>query len=265
MGKRNKDDKIIIDLEDLADDEGQGKLDVGFSDNQYQQMSQVNRSIGLPDKDLKPQQYHDVSSRSRKTPFWFFMITGLMGGLVAWGSTEIIFNGYTVYYPVVADIILKTDIFMIAVAGLLGAALGSARGVNEKKTLIALSGIVVGLLFGLFGGLAGGMIRIVLNTAVQVNNTVSAYYQVIVSALSWGIAGLLIGFGQGSGALKMKQVYNSLVGGLIGGFIGGALFAFFLIYLDFADSIIRLLAIVTLGILMGVALGILQVKGGKKG
>jgi hypothetical protein len=126
--------------------------------------------------------------------------------------------------------------FFAMVAGFVGLALGGAEGVVCRNIRRALLGGAVGLIAGFIGGYVSSLLANLIygpinSLAMKEMNpgsgSLSTYgflVQMGGRTLSWGIAGMAMGLGQGI-VLRSKRLFlYGFLGGLLGGLLGGILF-----------------------------------------
>lgn len=252
MEEKNTPEKIDLSIEDLPQE---NSLESSSSeDNIDILVSQKDRHESGHYK--RPQDLDVQISASGTTPLpvWQLPLAGILCALLAWGVTEISYEGFTLYYLIIADFLIKTDLFIISVSSLFGAAFGSVAGIYEKKTAKAIMGILIGLLVGAIGGIAGGF----------AGNTVSSFgnsgqtINVLAYGIAWSLSGFFLGLGQGLGTLK--YIGTSAIGGLIGGLLGGIMFNLFNIIIAAPEAVTRGAAICFLGLCIGLGLAIAQRK-----
>ena len=113
--------------------------------------------------------------------------------------------------------------------GIIGAAIGA--GLCSSEHLVgrayekALKGAFVGVVVGFVGGaIAGGVAQYLYASLTSMNAEASFSAQVLARSAGWGLAGLMLGTGQGIAMGAAKKIRNGLIGGLLGGLLGGALF-----------------------------------------
>ncbi len=251
MEEPKKPDKIEINFDELPEKEPADRLVINVDEKPLEKP--MLKGISKSSK-------ADALQKKTNLPFWQLALAGLAGGLIAWGTTEISYSGYTIFFLNINGYLYKTDIFMVVVAGLIGATIGSVRGISHCRSVIAIIGIIIGLFFGLIGGTVGGLLYHKLIEMLLTGQPGNFYLYFLCNGFAWGLVGLFIGLGQGLGSFRIKAVTNGLVGGLIGAIIGGVLFSLFLFNLSYSDSLVRLIALTSLGFSTGSSIGLMQIK-----
>lgn len=146
--------------------------------------------------------------------------------------------------------------------GIIGAAIGAGLCASEylvgRAYQKARSAALVGLAIGFMGGgIAGGLAQYLYASLTSLNEEQSLGLQILARSAGWGLAGMLLGTGQGIAMRSGKKIRNGLIGGLLGGLVGGALFD------PIANSVhsawaSRMLALCVIGAATGVLIGFVE-------
>lgn len=146
--------------------------------------------------------------------------------------------------------------------GIIGAAVGAglcaAEYVVGRAYQKACSTALVGLAVGFFGGaVAGGTAQYLYASLTSLNEEQNLGLQILARSAGWGLAGLLLGMGQGIAMRSGKKIRNGLIGGLLGGLAGGALFDPIAntVHSDWAS---RMLALCVIGAATGLLIGFVE-------
>ncbi|MCO6437292.1 MAG: FHA domain-containing protein [Phycisphaerae bacterium] len=156
------------------------------------------------------------------------------------------------------NIYVETMIWFGLIGAAVGAALSSVEYVVGRAYSAAKSAGLIGLGVGFIGGaLAGGVAQFLYSSLTSLNDEGSQTIQILARSAGWGLAGMVLGAGQGIAMRSGKKVRNGLIGGLLGGLIGGALFD------PIANSLqsgwaSRMLALCVIGAATGVLIGIVE-------
>jgi len=122
------------------------------------------------------------------------------------------------------------------VAGMIGLLLGAADGLvcrlPRRAIICGLVGLVVGLVGGLITSVLANIAYAPLNALAtkhwgdsgSVMGTFAFGIQLIGRGLSWGLAGVAMGLGQGIALRSTRLLLYGLIGGVVGGLLGGLLF-----------------------------------------
>ena len=150
----------------------------------------------------------------------------------------------------------STALWSAAIALFVGLFLGVGEGIyygsKEKAVKYALLGAGVSLIIGFISGyLAQWMYAELLTDDPE------EFTAAFVRGLGWAIMGLGIGTSVGLIKPEKKRMLFCALGGLVGAFIGGFLFNYILEIIP-DDVVARGVAIVIMGILIGVGVGLLE-------
>lgn len=150
----------------------------------------------------------------------------------------------------------ETALWSAVIALLIGLALGVGEGVyygsGEKAVKYAAIGAGVSIVLGYVSGYLAQWMY-----AEMLGDEPADLTAALVRGLGWAIMGLGVGIAVGLIRPEVKRIAFCGVGGLVGAFIGGFLFNYvFDIIPD--DMIARGVAIVIMGILIGVGVGLLE-------
>jgi hypothetical protein len=147
--------------------------------------------------------------RSFQQAIWEMSLVGALAGLLCWFLWSLIQIPESVgpqYYDVIAFTLLGAFIGGLSVS------------LNDRRLGDAI--VPLGVLFGVVSGAAAGAIGGWLSRYLRESAVGSALF---ADALSWLIAGGLIGFGTSLRWIRghRSRVLNGLLGGMAGGLIGG--------------------------------------------
>lgn len=150
----------------------------------------------------------------------------------------------------------STAIWSAVIALFIGLFLGIGEGVyygsKENAIKYAAIGAVVSVIIG---GISGYIAQAMY--ASFLGDDPSDIAAALVRGFGWAIMGLGIGVAVGLIKLEMRRIISCALGGLIGAFIGGFLFNF--ICKAIPNAIVsRGVAIIVMGILIGVGVGLLE-------
>jgi hypothetical protein len=151
------------------------------------------------------------------------------------------------------------DVLFYGASGLMIAMwLGAADDLMGRNWVGASLNGAVGACLGLFGGVAAAMVIEKVGPAVaSLDGIPEAYRAMVTKGASWGALGLFISLGPGLVLQNFKRLGVGLVGGGIGGIAGGLLFD----PIQSAtgnEQISRLVAIVVIGLVAGLATGLIE-------
>ncbi len=248
MDEKEPIEKIDLSLEDLSEDINNEKV---AQNDDIIVPTQKCTDQDLPNKSRRRSpvnKVHEVSSAS--IPIWLLPFIGIVGAIVAWGVTEISYNGFTFYSFDIANFVISTDLYIITISGLLGASFGVAYGILETKISKAILGLLIGLLFGIFGGVAGGAVGNAILLLGNESQNILLY--TTANGIAWGLVGVSQGLSQG--LLAMSRVKASIIGGLLGCFFGGLFINVFYIVLAVPEVVARGIGICFLGFCLGLGL-----------
>jgi hypothetical protein len=157
----------------------------------------------------------------RKT---MYILTGLAAGLAAWPVLEAFIHNQEMF----PDYFILTAVSGTVLGAVIGAVFSTASGFFKKEGLEIIKGLLSGLVLGAAAGLAGFVAGQLLlnwlgsyffNEGYNLNRT-----GLIASrAVSWALAGTLIGAGEGIRELSVRKIILGKAGGFAGGLTGGAL------------------------------------------
>lgn len=151
---------------------------------------------------------------------------------------------------------ISTGLWACVIALFIGLFMGIGEGVyyGSKQNAIkyaAIGAIVSAVIGGISGDIAQWMYSGMLGDNSQ---GISA---ALVRALGWSIMGLGVGTAVGLIKPEIKRIISCAVGGFVGAFIGGFLFNYVGEWIT-NDTVSRGVAIVVMGILIGVGVGLLE-------
>lgn len=151
---------------------------------------------------------------------FYTCVAGGVAAFVSWLLVEPFWNDSD---PGKSSIIVL--IWFPLIGALVGLAIGAIEGVMSRSGNKAVVGGAIGLGIGAAGGLiaifAAGLVYHILGGGTADHLTLQ---QLLARSLAWGVAGMLMGLGQGVAMRSGKKLRNGFLGGLAGGFIGGFLF-----------------------------------------
>jgi pSer/pThr/pTyr-binding forkhead associated (FHA) protein len=149
---------------------------------------------------------------------------GALAGLLTWVFVEPSFPDN----PVDPKWGTVEAIFILTLGGLVGLAVGTARGMRQGGKVHLLRHAGVGLLFGAIGATLGASIGGVLKDAIFPGVTFRGSDSIVAEIPARVIAlapiGLFLGAAIGAGGMTLKRITVGATGGLIGGALGGMLF-----------------------------------------
>ena len=155
-------------------------------------------------------------------------------------------------------IYVETMIWFGIIGAAVGAGLSSVEYLVGRAYSAAKSAALVGVCVGFIGGaLAGGVAQCLYSSLTSLNEEGSQAVQILARSAGWGLAGMVLGAGQGLAMRAGKKVRNGLIGGLLGGLLGGALFD------PIANSLqsgwaSRMLALCVIGAATGMLVGLVE-------
>ncbi len=233
--------KLVIELDDLPEEDSLEKYHgVSKADNAMQK-----RSTSL------------INGTLFFGSIWPLMLSGFLGGFLAWVITEQFYDDSTSSHVFYYQILIEMGLFAAVVGGAIGAFLGAVEGLSSKVLEKTLNGFAVALGLGLIGGAVGGVLGQIVYTVLGGGALQNVVLQIMVRAFAWGIVGLFVGVGQGFGTGGGKRVINGLLGGLAGGFVGGFLFDIIGTY-TVTGSLSRAIAIPLIGVCAGLGIGLVR-------
>ena len=151
---------------------------------------------------------------------------------------------------------MGTAMWSAVIALFIGLFLGVGEGVyygsKEKAVMYALIGAGVSLVIGFISGYLAQWMY-----AEMLSDDPAKFTAALVRGLGWAIMGLGIGVSVGLIKPELKRILFCALGGLVGAFIGGFLFNFICDIIP-GDMVARGAAIVIMGILIGLGVGLLE-------
>lgn len=149
-----------------------------------------------------------------------------------------------------------TAIWAGVIALLIGLSLGLGEGIFYGSKLNAIKYAAIGAGVSLVIGTISGYLAQWMYASMLGDNP-SKLAAAAIRALGWSIMGIGIGFSVGLIKPELKRIISCTIGGFAGAFIGGFLFNYVcdIIPNDFAA---RGIAIVIMGVLIGVGVGLLE-------
>lgn len=137
--------------------------------------------------------------------------------------------------------------------------LAGAEPITQHKTLASWINCGAGAAVGLLGGVAAALLTDRLSSiAVSVTKGQAGWVrELVIHSAAWGMLGLFLGLGSGLVLRSAKKIAVGMVGGLLGGLIGGALINP-VQNLSHDPRIGRLIALLAIGIVAGLATGLLE-------
>lgn len=151
---------------------------------------------------------------------------------------------------------MGTALWSAVIALFVGLFLGLGEGIyygsKEKAVKYALIGAGVSLVIGFVSGYLAQWMY-----AELLSDDASDFVSALVRGLGWAIMGLGIGGAVGLIKPEKKRILFCSLGGFIGAFVGGFLFNYVLDIIP-NDVVARGIAIVIMGILIGIGVGLLE-------
>ncbi|MCC6240783.1 MAG: FHA domain-containing protein [Phycisphaerales bacterium] len=153
---------------------------------------------------------------------------------------------------------LIANIFFFAAAGLIVAtALAIADALVERNTRAMLINGSVGATLGLLGGAAAALVlRWIQTLATSHDSHGLSGNLAIQHMIAWGTMGLFLAAAPGLVMRNRRKLTIGLLGGVIGGVLGGLMFEPIATWAGY--NISRLLAISAIGMLTGLAVGLIE-------
>jgi hypothetical protein len=237
-GQLVENQRIVIGLEDLVDEEDEVRGYYGSNDN------------------------HKYRGNYKPNPLWNnpviqLVLAGFIGGVVTWFLALLIFDfGYYADIVNYEQVLIEIAFFASLLGGVIGAVLGSLEGLTGKVSTKLIYGLIVGLIVGAVGGFIGAIVGQIFYSSLDTPDMhIIARY--ILRGVFWGLVGMFIGISQGIGSGGGKRLSNGIAGGLIGGFVSGFLFDY--LFLIFSSAPLSgFLALSIFGICTGSAIGTVQ-------
>lgn len=152
---------------------------------------------------------------------------------------------------------IMSFLFYISIAVFIGGGLAMADSFIEKNWEQTVKRGSIGMLIGLVGGISGAMLGGLAYTQMGGGVNLNTSEQIFARAFAWGIIGLFVAIAPGIVMRSPKKFSLGLVGGLAGGIFGGLLFDP-LSMLGLPTWCSRMIAVLSFGIMSGVALGLLE-------
>ncbi len=151
---------------------------------------------------------------------------------------------------------LGTAFWSAFIALFIGLFLGIGEGVfygsKEKAIKYALTGAAISIAIGFISGYLAQWMY-----AEMLNDNSSDMTSAFVRGLGWALMGLGIGAAVGLIKPELKRIIFCSVGGLVGAFVGGFLFNYIVALIP-NDMVARGIAIVIMGSLIGLGVGLLE-------
>lgn len=151
---------------------------------------------------------------------------------------------------------VSTALWSAIIALFIGLFLGMGEGIfygsGSKAVVYALLGAAVSLVIGAISGYAAQWMY-----AELLSEDPSDFMASFVRGLGWALMGMGIGTAVGLIKPEVKRIVFCALGGLIGGFVGGFLFNYVIEVIP-DDVVARGVAIVIMGLLIGVGVGVLE-------
>ncbi len=151
---------------------------------------------------------------------------------------------------------MSTAMWSAVIALFIGLLLGLGEGIyygsGSKAAMYAAIGAVISLIIGFGSGYAAQWMY-----AELLGDDPPAFTAALIRGFGWAIMGLGVGIGIGLIKPQVKRILFCGIGGLVGAFIGGFLFNYVLEIVP-NDVIARGVAIVIMGILIGLGVGLLE-------
>ncbi len=212
---------------------------------------------------------------------WFYlMLAGGVGALVAWGLIEPYFDDNEIIAQRQRDqgegaISIAALILFPTVAAFIGLFLGAAEGIMCRNPQRAVTTGIVGLAVGFFGGgvaLIPATILMVIVSLIgsqfvrvpqegQMPTGMALLLNMIARSGFWAVAAIPAGLGQGIATRERKVIFNGLLGAVLGGLIGGFLFdpiSLVLVTDDGQATYSRGVGFVVIGVAVGLFIGLIE-------
>lgn len=149
-----------------------------------------------------------------------------------------------------------TGIWSAIIAMFIGLFLGIGESVyygsKEKLAKYAFTGIGISIITGYISGYFAQMMY-----SEMLSDSASAFSAAVVRGLGWALMGLGIGLAVGLIKPEKKRIFFCSIGGILGAFIGGFLFNYIIDIIP-NDVVARGFAIIIMGSLVGVGVGLLE-------
>lgn len=149
-----------------------------------------------------------------------------------------------------------TAIWAGVIALLIGLSLGLGEGIFYGSKLNAIKYAAIGAGVSLVIGTISGYLAQWMYASMLGDNP-SKLAAAAIRALGWSIMGIGIGFSVGLIKPELKRIISCTIGGFAGAFIGGFLFNYVCDIIP-NDLAARGIAIVIMGVLIGVGVGLLE-------
>lgn len=189
----------------------------------------------------------EVGIAAEAKPAWYrrqivqMSLAGLLGGLFAWGLTEVILSDSSDMSATAVNILFTMLLGLgIGLVVALWEGLVTRSWAKIKMALLRTGPALAGLT--LLGGVIADRIyqpwiesvfTDVEARAYTLGWTDAQFYDALYSAMhlprgvAWAIVGLVVGLGIGIGSRNKQKVINGALGGIAGGLLGGFMFDFF--------------------------------------
>jgi hypothetical protein len=136
--------------------------------------------------------------------------------------------------------------------------LAIAEPLTQHKKKAAFINGSIGAVAGLAGGAAAAYLSSRFFSGSSVEDGSPLHSPLVTNAAIWGLLGLFLGIGSGIAARSPKKIAVGMLGGLLGGIIGGALFHPIQTAANNSEAIGKLVALVAIGVVAGLATGWLE-------
>jgi FHA domain len=176
---------------------------------------------------------------------YYSAMVGGWAGFLGWFLGEALLMQHGAQVEVSA-IVVTTALCGAFIAAGLALLAETARGMLGRGLLRVVGGFGGGLVAGAVGSMFGNLIYSVL------------HFPILPRALGFMVMGLAIGCVDGLFVLSWRRLRNGLIGGALGGFLGGLLFDP-LLWIIRSPMSSRAIALVTLGLFIGLLIGFAQV------
>ena len=151
---------------------------------------------------------------------------------------------------------MSTAMWSAVIALLIGLLLGIGEGVfygsGSKAAMYAAIGAAISLVIGFISGYAAQWMY-----AELLSDDPADFAAALIRGFGWAIMGLGVGISIGLIKPQVKRILFCAIGGLVGAFIGGFLFNYILELVP-NDVVSRGVAIVIMGALIGLGVGLLE-------
>lgn len=183
-----------------------------------------------------------------------FLIFGALGGFIGWAVLEPM--PFTHIHEKNLVELYRDDAIFGAIMGFfMGGAMGVAFSLWQGRRLsrFAVSSALLGMLGGSLGLVIGERVfQMLVPTGEDFFSLLPTLQKVVARSIGWLAVGAVVGWSMGLITRSKWRAKRGAIGGAIGGFIGGLLFDF-LPFIFYTDAISRMVALTSIGGLVGFA------------